>query len=318
MKMKSKFFGVTAKLAIAILAVGTMFTSCYDSENGDVTKPYKAPDAVYSFIGTVTNNITGAPVPGASVALSGAVTATATTDANGVYQAVVQIDGGAEGAVTVAVAAKAGEYEAASDIINVQKMSNGQAITYYKNLVVNYTEYIPDGLQVSTSSKTDAKNVVLSGEEGDENIGLDIMNRDSEPLLVTRNFLVNEGTVVVSQDPEVYVFTKTIPTGVISAVRDYINADLGGIAPSETFVEKRMPFSILIAPMSALKNVTVSYLYEDKTYNFTYGSDKITVVTRRIVSVSFDYSETSFNHYHGHGHGHGHGEDLNAGGGIWE
>ena len=317
MKMKSKFFGVTAKLAIAILAVGTMFTSCYDSENGDVTKPYKAPDAVYSFIGTVTNNITGAPVSGASVALSGAVTATATTDANGVYQAVVQIDGGAEGVVTVAVAAKAGEYEAASANIDVQKMSNGQAITYYKNIVVSYTEYIPDGLKYTTSSKTDAKDVVLSGEN-EEYPGLDIMNRDSEPLLITRNFIVNEGTVVVSQDPEVYTLTKAVSAEVLDAVRNIINADLGGVAPTKEFGKKTTPFSILVAPMSALKNVTVSYLYEDKTYNFTYGSDKITVVTRRIVSVSFDYSETSFNHYHGHGHGHSHGDDLNAGGGIWE
>lgn len=317
MKMKSKFFGFTAKLAMAILAVGTMFTSCYDSENGDVTKPYKAPDAVYSFIGTVTNNITGTPVKGASVALSGAVTATATTDENGVYQAVVQIDGGAEGTVTVTVAAKAGEYEANSANISVQKMSNGQAITYYKDVVVNYTEYIPEGLKVSSSSKTDAKDVVLSGED-EKYPGLDIMNRDSEPLLITRNFIVKQGTVVESQDPVVYTLTKAVSTEVLDAVRNYINADLGGVAPTKEFGEKTMPYSILVAPMSALKNVTVSYLYEDKTYDFTYGSDKIKVTTRRIVSVSFDYSETSFNHYHGHGHGHGHGDDLNAGGGIWE
>ena len=40
MKMKSKFFGLSAKLALAVLAVGTTLTSCYDSENGDVNKPY--------------------------------------------------------------------------------------------------------------------------------------------------------------------------------------------------------------------------------------------------------------------------------------
>ena len=42
--MKSKFFSLNAKLALAVLAVGTMFTGCYDSENGDVNKPYVAPD----------------------------------------------------------------------------------------------------------------------------------------------------------------------------------------------------------------------------------------------------------------------------------
>ena len=29
--MKSKFFSLNAKLALAVLAVGTMFTGCYDS-----------------------------------------------------------------------------------------------------------------------------------------------------------------------------------------------------------------------------------------------------------------------------------------------
>lgn len=314
--MKSRFFGVTAKLAIAILAVGTMFTSCYDSENGDVSKPYKAPEAVYSFVGTVTNNITGTAVAGASVSLSGAVTATATTDENGVYQAVVKVDGGAEGTVTVTVAAKAGEYDAKSVTINVEKMSNGQAITYYKDVVVNYVEYLPEGLKVSSSSKTDVKDLVLSGEN-EEYPGLDIMNRDTEPLLITRNFVVNTGAVVISQDPVVYTWTRAVSEEVLEHIRKYINADLGQ-DPTQNFTKDTIPFSILVAPQSALKNVTVSYLYEDKTFNFTYGPDKITVKTQRIISVSFDYSETSFSHYHGHGHGHGHGGDLNAGGGIFE
>lgn len=314
--MKSKSFSVTAKLALAILAVGTMFTSCYDSENGDVTKPYKAPEAVYSFVGTVTNNITGTAVAGASVSLSGAVTATATTDENGVYQAVVKVDGGASGTVTVAVAAKANEYDAASATITVEKMSNGQAITYYKDVVVNYTEFLPDGLNVTSSSKTDAKEVVLSGED-EKYPGLDIMNRDSEPLLITRNFVVDKGAVVVAQNPVVYTWTRAVSAEVLEAIRKYIDADLGA-TPTEAFEKVTRPFSILVAPQSALKDVTVSYLYEDKAFTFTYGSETVTVSTRRIVSVSFDYSETSFGHYHGHGHGHGHGDDLNAGGGFFE
>lgn len=318
MKMKSKFFGLSAKLALAILAVGTTLTSCYDSENGDVVKPYVAPDAVYSFMGTVTNNITGAPVEGATVTLSGGVNVTATTDVNGVYQAVVKVNGGTDAAVTVAVAAKAGEYDAATATIAVEKIANGQAVAYYKNLQVNYTAFLPEGLTVSTSSNTEANDVILSGED-EQYIGLDIMNDTNEPLLVTRNFVVNDGTVVTSQNPVVYTWTssRAVSEDVLDAVRTYVNGDLGA-APTEKFGTKKLAYSILVAPMSALKNVTVSYLYENKTFDFAYGSETIQVKTKRIVSVSFDYSETSFGHYHGHGHGHGHGEDLNAGGGIFE
>ena len=41
MKMKSKFFGNGAKLALAVLAVcGTLFTSCYEkAEVDEATKP---------------------------------------------------------------------------------------------------------------------------------------------------------------------------------------------------------------------------------------------------------------------------------------
>lgn len=318
--MKSKFFGLSAKLALAILAVGTTLTSCYDSENGDVTKPYKAPGAIYSFVGTVTNDITGAAVSGAKVTLSG-VTGEATTDVNGAYQIIVKAADGAGldgGNITITVAATS-DYTTASTSVNATKLAAGQAATYYNNVVVNYTKFLPDGLKATSSSNTTADDVILSGEDP-EYVGLDIMNDTNEPLLVTRNFIVGKGTIVESQNPIVYEWatSKAVSADVLAAVRNYINGDLGGIAPTQKFEKNKVSYSILVAPMSALKNVTISYLYEVKTYEFTYGTEKITVKTKRIVKVSFDYAETSFAHYHGHGHGHGHGGDLNAGGGIWE
>ena len=57
--MKSKFFGFSAKLALAILAVGTTLTSCYDSENVDVIAPENPAPAVYYIAGNITNATTG-------------------------------------------------------------------------------------------------------------------------------------------------------------------------------------------------------------------------------------------------------------------
>lgn len=321
MKMKSKFFGFSAKLALAILAVGATFASCYDSENGDVTKPYKAPGAVYSFVGTITNNITGTAVSGATVTLTGAATGTATADANGVYQIVLKAAEGAGfagGAVTVTVAA-ATNYATASATIDVTKLDAGQAATYYKNVVVNYTAFLPEGLKVTTHSNTTNSDVILSGENG-ENIGLDIMNDTAEPLYIKRNFVVAAGITAESNTPGVYPWasSKAISGDILAAVKAYVTAELGGKEPTEKFGKETQTFSILVAPMSALKKVTISYSFENKEFNFTYGAEKITVRTKSIVRVSFDYEETSFSHYHGHGHGHGHGGDLNAGGGIFE
>lgn len=60
--MKSLFSGLSAKLALAVLAVGTMFTSCYDSENVDVVAPSTPEPATYAIVGNITDAATGLPV----------------------------------------------------------------------------------------------------------------------------------------------------------------------------------------------------------------------------------------------------------------
>jgi hypothetical protein len=75
MKMKSNVFGYSAKLALAVLAVcGTLFTSCYESEEldntggGTVTPPNPVP-AAYYVAGSVTDGTTGQPIENASVTI---------------------------------------------------------------------------------------------------------------------------------------------------------------------------------------------------------------------------------------------------------
>lgn len=69
--MKSKFFGLSAKLALAILAVGTTMTSCYDSENVDIIAPDGEPDpAKYVIVGNVTDGETGEYISGADVQIT--------------------------------------------------------------------------------------------------------------------------------------------------------------------------------------------------------------------------------------------------------
>ncbi|WP_182423589.1 DUF3869 domain-containing protein [Bacteroides intestinalis] len=313
--MKSKFFGFTAKLAMAILAVGTMFTSCYDSENGDVSKPYKAPDAVYTFVVTVSNGITGKPVEGATVTAGSTACAGV---GNGVYQAVVTNDQtGTKMPSTVTVSVAAGsDYEAATATVNVATIENGQAITCYANIIVNPTKYEPEGLKVETSSNLASETGSFTGDktlEGDnveyvEN--MDIINSSDDPMQVTKNIKVFIGAKYVQEPAQ----TKAID--VIAELKKYIESVEGTVGTD--FSTEVRPYSFLLPAKSALQKISVQYMYDDKTFNFTYNGVSYVAKTRRVVSVIFSNTPVLTEMYHGHGHGHGHGGDLNAGGGIFE
>ena len=315
MKMKSKFFGFTAKLAMAILAVGTMFTSCYDSENGDVSKPYKAPDAVYTFVVTVSNGITGKHVEGATVTAGSTACAGV---GNGVYQAVVTNDQtGTKMPSTVTVSVAAGsDYEAATATVNVATIENGQAITCYANIIVNPTKYEPEGLKVETSSNLASETGSFTGDktlEGDnveyvEN--MDIINSSDDPMQVTKNIKVFIGAKYVQEPAQ----TKAID--VIAELKKYIESVEGTVGTD--FSTEVRPYSFLLPAKSALQKISVQYMYDDKTFNFTYNGVSYVAKTRRVVSVIFSNTPVLTEMYHGHGHGHGHGGDLNAGGGIFE
>lgn len=316
MKMKSNFFGVTAKLAIAILAVGTMFTSCYDSENGDVSKPYKAPDAVYTFVVTVSNGITGKPVDGATVT---AGSTACTYVGNGVYQAVMTNDqtGTKMPATMQITVAATTEYEAPTPTtVNIAPIENGQAITCYANIIVNPTNFVPEGLKVDASSKVGSATDNYTGDktlEGDDivyNESLDIINTSDDPMQVTKDIEVYIGAKYV----EAPVETKAVD--VIAEIKKYIES-VEGTVGTEFDTEVR-PYSFLLPAKSALQKISVQYMYEDKTFNFTYGDASFIAKTRRVVSVIFSNTPVSTELYHGHGHGHGHGGGVNPGGGIFE
>ena len=314
--MKSKFFGLNAKLALAVLAVGTMFASCYDSENGDVTVPYQAPDPVYTFVGTVNNNATNGPVAGATVTLRGAVEGTATTDEQGGYQIVHK--GAVNGTVTVAVAAKEGEYEAASESFDVVSIEKGQSITYYKNLLVNYTAYVPEGLEINVTKGMDSDDSTLQGEnpDGENYIAkLDIINETNEPMTLKAKFVVKSGIRVSEDTDNFYVPTKAWADAAIEDIKAYIRGELEVLKdPTYEFDSEEKDVTIELAPRTALKRVIISYTYATRTFDFSYASESARVKTEEVLSVAIKPVTVGIDHYHGHGHGHG--DDLNAGGGI--
>ena len=103
MKMKSIFSSLNAKLALAVLAVGTMFASCYDSENGDVTVTPKPDPAKYVIAGNLTDAATSAAVSPATTTVVVTIDGTEVTVNNDGY--FVKEDGLASGSHVVKVSA---------------------------------------------------------------------------------------------------------------------------------------------------------------------------------------------------------------------
>ena len=83
--MKSKLFGNSAKMALAVLVVCASLTSCYDLDGGSaLIIPEPTPQTVsYVLTGKVTDAMSYQPISGATVTFAGG---TATTGTDGRYE----------------------------------------------------------------------------------------------------------------------------------------------------------------------------------------------------------------------------------------
>lgn len=301
MKMKSKFLGATAKLALAILAVGTMFTSCYDSENGDVTKPYVAPDPVYTISGTVTDALTNQILPSATITVNG----TAASNTDGTYTAK-----GQAGANTVVVSATG--YGTVTRNVTIATLEKGEASTTVVNVALTKEGAIDfdiNDVTVAYNSTASVQTQVLTKEE---HVGLDL-TADENSASFVRNFEITVGAEIT---PDLETVFANAPAGLLEYAKSYLGAIIG------QFGEKTVvtaPYTIVIPPNFCVESVTIVYDGVETNYTFTYDNANYEVSVTGLKSYTFS---TQFlpNHgfTHSHGHGHGHDSSLNAGGGIFE
>ena len=228
--MKSKFFGLNAKLALAVLAVGTMFTSCYDSENGDVTQPYQAPDAVYTFTGTVTSQLTGKGVADATVTFSGAVTETVKTDATGTYQYTTTDVAAGETAVNIVVSGDNFENKSAT-VAGFRQIEKGQSVIFFTNVMVQLTVFEEEGLEfnpaVGVDSSTEETISSTAGSD-DYDASIDVANNTGASQTYVWTTTVKQGSKVIEDDGNIYGYNvRALPDGLKEAVRNRISAILG-------------------------------------------------------------------------------------------
>lgn len=303
MKMKSKIFGLNAKLALAVLAVGTMFTGCYDSENGDVVKPYEPLPATYYVMGTITDATTGAALPDATVTVNGtdvvlnASASYSVSGQSGDNTVTVQLDG-------------YNKDQTVTRTVNIPALSDGQSYTAVVNVALTPNPVAPElEVEVKVVTTMNRKEIKLDkdGKYGEEPaLGLDLM-AEEEAAVFTRNFNVEAGYD--------FVMTPESPSeDMLAYVKEYLGANYGA-SDVETMT---LPYTFQIPSWNALDYVSITYMYLTTTYTFVSSEDEVCVVdVNGITGYAFG---TAFipnhNYSHSHGHGHGHDDSINAGGGI--
>lgn len=296
MKMKSKFFGLSAKLALAILAVGATFASCYDSENGDVTKPYVPEKPKYVVSGYITDFVTGEPIVDAQIA--GVVTATT----------------GATGAYTVTVAAPVnGNVEISkTGYITVTRKVTMEAIG------TGMASYTVDAALIKEGDLPGVKVTVVESDKNqnvfgaDKNPLVDLVNNTNSPMNASLSFAnLQTGSRFVDN-----VDTKAADPAKEAFIK-YCQNQFGH-APGDSFSTTTKKFDFVIAPLSSVKSVSVVIYGVKEQYTFPFNGEDVMFTIERVVGHSFVPEILSNSHYHGHGLGHGHSGDLNAGGGIFE
>ena len=306
--MKSKFFGLNAKLALAVLAVGTMFTSCYDSENGDVNKPYVPEPAKYVITGNVTDYETGE-------AISATVTVpnfTVTTD-GATFSAVAQ---GLTAVTTVPVEISATGYTSVTRNVIVEPIETGVAV-YTVNVALWNEAAIP-GIEVEVVDQNTASTTFAASSVPT----VDLVNDTDEPMGASLS--VNElwtGAQILSYTAgatSTASNTKAIGATVEEVFVNYCKAYLGVDPLAGISMDGTQDFDFTIPAHSSVFSATVETYRVDEKYTFTYEGQEYTYLLRRITGYGLLPDIRSNEIYHGHGHGHGHGGDLNAGGGIFE
>ena len=286
--MKSRFFGLSAKLALAVLAVGFTFTSCYDSQSDNVIVPVTPgevvlPAPVYEITGYVSDFLTGSAIQGATVATP---IGSASTDATGFYK----ITSGNPASGTVEISA--GNYQSVSFTLSMTTIETGMA-SYTVNASLKKDGYV-DGVVANQLGAGSETTVITTGLEELVNEGEETTK--SVALAVKQGARWNKGLTRADN----------------SAFLNYIKAVYGISYVGEDFVPEEKTFDVKLAANSYVKSIVVTTEYVIEGF-FMPGEAEANVIDRVLRTV-IDPQFASIDHGHDdHAHGHG---GSNAGGGV--
>lgn len=292
--MKSRFFGLSAKLALAALAVGLTFTSCYDSANENVVVPVTPgeivlPAPMYEITGYVTDFLTGNAIEGATVTTPLGVAA---TDGTGFYK--VTSASAASGQVEIAAAG----YQTAKFNLTITEVKTGMSC-YTVNAGLKKVGYV-DGVVIDQLGTGTEKEVITEGLET----------------------LVNEEDAEVTKEVTLKFkkgarWNKGITRADKEAFLAYIKALRGIDYVGDVFPRYEVTKEIAVPANAYVSSIVLYTDFLIESYLMP-GEDEANIIDR-VLRNYIEPQYVAIDHGHGHDdshdHGHGHGGG-NAGGGT--
>lgn len=324
MKVKSKFLGLGAKLAAALLLVcGTAtLTGCY-SENDDVAIPYIAEDPIYTITGVVMDT-QGKPMSGVKVGVSNsgaatrAVTDITTTGADGLYSISSKND-------EYGKQIKKGDTPIAGENIVTFTTADGKSVFYKvtlqaagvggssigtQNVVIGEDinlPLVPEFVLVTEGPK--AKTETFTSEKYKD---LEIANTNDVTGKYSLNLWYKAGSVYEVTIEDAFA---SAPSDVKASLINYAREKIGNVTE---LTEQNNVYEFTLPSMCYLTQITTTAFVTDNVATVKYDGKEYVVKYKNYGNYTFNYSYGSWSHGHNPGHGHGHGEDFNAGGGIVE
>ncbi|NDV58372.1 DUF3869 domain-containing protein [Bacteroides sp. 519] len=321
MKMKSSFFGSSAKTALAILAVcGTVFTSCYEKEGID-TLPLGEPE--YYVAGTITDANTGSALKATTITVGSKSVGTKvstfkadvtyTTDAISVevkadgYVSVtkqVYLNKVNAGGVYIADASVALVPLGAIEIPGVEEATTAETIAAAKT-----------GVQGATAVTVSAKNITfkdpsaeVSGSTVWNTLVADFTN-DMSNLPADAEYVIYDGFIIVGNVESTPVSRAVAAGEELDIFKAAVAAKIG---KTFGFKQRIGTFAIPAWYNYSASGYRAVYNMVPRTFTFTFNGNDVTgtVVSQEGVTIYPTY----FNHDTHTSHD-GHGINPNAGGG---
>lgn len=284
--MKSIFSGLSAKLALALLAVGSM-TSCYEKEEVDVKEEVK-PNPTYYIVGNVTEASSGKALQ-VTVQVDGQ---DVQTDGNGYYRTEVKVNDNVQ-SFTVVADVK-GYIKATKTVTFTQKQDNGIYVETADFALLTPTDAAvePDPTPIITEDVKEAaeeqrtqviediKTSVVAALPG-------LTNKDDVQVTVSADDATGEADVVVVAPAEVsnlavgdsYVaevpyfagFDSNITPAYTKAATDgelWIAAAAKYLGKSYGMTEKKQKITLPGKANSTITGFNVTYTYKVETLSF--------------------------------------------------
>ena len=327
MKMKSIFSSLNAKLALAVLAVGTMFASCYDSENGDVTVNPKPDPAKYVIAGNLTDAATNAAVSPATTSVTVTIDGTEVTVNNDGY--FVKEDGLTAGSHVVEVIAVG--YDDAKRTIYLPETADG-GIAYGN---ADFVLYGPDSKDLPEPESQDEATMAQAAKLASDPAVVEVVKTAVESLELTYEGLVAnaDGTITltasgepasketgneaevklplfdgfistIGQNDESFSWTKAITAGQYwnAAAAKALNKNYGLTLKDELPVYK-----IVKVDRLTIVKYTVQAYFDSEALSFNGKEGIVMYQNATTINVSWESHDSHDGHVNSHGPNNGAG-----------